>query len=116
MFPEIVIPQNGWFIMENPIKMDDLGVPLFSETSIWHRRIVFLKGNLEFSTGGFVGFSASPGDDEASHRLCPGKGKNLRGANRFSLQHTYGGWRFSHGVNFNKHWHDITRKPPKKER
>ena len=32
VFPKIRVPQNEWFIMENLIKMDDLGVPFFLET------------------------------------------------------------------------------------
>lgn len=35
-FQKIDVPQNGWCIIEKrPIKMDDMGIPLFSETSIY---------------------------------------------------------------------------------
>ena len=41
--PKIAIPENGWFIVENPIKMDDLGVPLFLEIPISQLCLQYLK-------------------------------------------------------------------------
>ncbi len=47
MFPKIGVPQNGWFNMANPIKMDDLGVPLFLETPIYWRNAHSFQSNEE---------------------------------------------------------------------
>ena len=38
-FPKMRVPQNGWFIVEIPIKMDDFGGPPFMETPKWWLRM-----------------------------------------------------------------------------
>ena len=56
MFPKIGIPQNGWFILENPIKMDDFGVPLFLETS--SGKLILSFSDLLFATCSIMNFQS----------------------------------------------------------
>ena len=71
MFPNIVVPQNGWFIRENPIEMDDLGVPLFSETPIW---VLLLYNTSCFGRSLHqVGFLSSPSLDQQQRHHCQGQ-------------------------------------------
>lgn len=40
LFPQIGLPHNGWFMMENIIKIDDLGATFFIETPIWSYNVL----------------------------------------------------------------------------
>ena len=46
VFPKIKVPQSGWFIMENPIKMDDLGgTIIFGNTQIYIYIYIYMGYN-----------------------------------------------------------------------
>ena len=50
VFPRIGVPQNGWFKMENPIKMDDLGgTTIFGNIRFWEK-IALASGSVKTSS------------------------------------------------------------------
>ena len=67
-FPKIGVPQNGWFIMEHPIKMDDLVVPLFSETSIYRNWTMMFSPKQNLSHFGKQHFQGNDPSDPSDLR------------------------------------------------
>ena len=63
--PKLGVPKNSWVLKKNLINMDDVGVPLFQETSIWGYFWPPLTGNfsstLNCSSQGQISHSALHG-------------------------------------------------------
>ena len=52
------VAQNGWFTREDPIEMDDLGVPPFMETPIFGDVLDSCAGSASRSGGPDIGAAA----------------------------------------------------------
>ena len=48
------VPPNGLFTRENPTKMDDLGAPLFQETTRWTPKMLGLDDDFPSGDGVFL--------------------------------------------------------------
>ncbi len=83
MFPKIGVPRNGWFIMQNPIKMDDLRVPLFLETPIF--TLVYIRTTI---FGSYFFWGSSPRGWKLGHWFQ----KQLHLSQEIQRFHTVDGW------------------------